>query len=70
MLRTWASFADAIPLGAMVLAHSLKDNGTKKQLAALVTLDTLQSSTIDELKVHLEYLEMEEEELIRGEDAI
>ena len=37
--------------GAMVLAHSLRDNGTKKQLAALVTLDTLQATTIGELKV-------------------
>ena len=35
----------------MVLAHSLRDHGTKKQLAALVTLDTLSASTIGELKV-------------------
>lgn len=35
----------------MVLAHSLRDNGTRKQLAILVTLDTLQASTIEELKV-------------------
>lgn len=35
----------------MVLAHSLRDNGTKKQLAILVTLDTLHASTIEELKV-------------------
>ncbi|MCJ1313234.1 glycogenin glucosyltransferase [Agyrium rufum] len=34
----------------MVLAHSLRDNGTKKQLAALVTLDTVKSTTISELK--------------------
>ncbi|KAL9637282.1 MAG: hypothetical protein Q9164_002295 [Protoblastenia rupestris] len=34
----------------MVLAHSLRDNDTKKQLAILVTLDSLSSSTIDELK--------------------
>ncbi|KAL8676929.1 MAG: hypothetical protein Q9186_006606 [Xanthomendoza sp. 1 TL-2023] len=34
----------------MVLARSLLDNGTKKQLAALVTMDTCQLSTIDELK--------------------
>jgi hypothetical protein len=38
-------------LGAMVLAHSLRDNGTKAKLVVLVTLDTLQLSTIDELKV-------------------
>lgn len=37
----------------MVLAHSLRDNGTKKQLAVLVTLDTLSASTIGELKVHI-----------------
>ncbi|MCJ1256404.1 glycogenin glucosyltransferase [Lignoscripta atroalba] len=36
--------------GAMVLAHSLRDNGTKKQLVVLVTLDSLQAPTIDELK--------------------
>lgn len=35
----------------MVLAHSLRDNGTKKQLAVLVTLDSLQASTLEELKV-------------------
>ncbi|KAL6713365.1 glycogenin glucosyltransferase [Lecanora helva] len=34
----------------MVLAHSLRDNGTKKQLAALVTLDSIQASNIEELK--------------------
>ncbi|KAL8686377.1 MAG: hypothetical protein Q9218_007149 [Villophora microphyllina] len=37
-------------LGAMVLAHSLRDNGTKKQLVVLVTFDTLDSSTLDELQ--------------------
>jgi len=37
--------------GAMVLAHSLRDNGTKKRLAVLVTLDNLNSTTIEELKV-------------------
>jgi hypothetical protein len=37
--------------GAMVLAHSLRDHGTKKRLAVLVTLDTLQAATIEELKV-------------------
>lgn len=38
--------------GALVLAHSLRDNGTTKQLAVLVTMDSLQASTIDELKVY------------------
>ena len=40
-------------LGAMVLGHSLKDHGTKKQLAALVTLDSLKASTVDELRVRI-----------------
>ena len=35
----------------MVLAHSLKDNGTRKELAVLVTLDSVSASSIDELKV-------------------
>ncbi len=35
----------------MVLARSLKDNGTKKKLAVLVTMTSLQVSTLDELKV-------------------
>ncbi|KAJ5774371.1 hypothetical protein N7457_009267 [Penicillium paradoxum] len=34
----------------MVLAHSLRDNGTKARLVAMFTPDRLQSSTIDELK--------------------
>ena len=38
-------------LGAAVLAHSLRDAGTTKKLAALVTLDTLSADTITELKV-------------------
>ncbi|CAG8100899.1 unnamed protein product [Penicillium olsonii] len=37
-------------LGAMVLAHSLRDNGTKAKLVALFTPDRLQSATIDELR--------------------
>ncbi|KAI4123009.1 MAG: hypothetical protein LQ338_005496 [Usnochroma carphineum] len=36
--------------GVMVLARSLRDSGTKKQLAVLVTMNALQVSTIDELK--------------------
>lgn len=40
-------------LGAMVLAHSLRDSGTKRQLAVLVTFDTLDFSTLDELQVAL-----------------
>ena len=40
-----------VTAGAMVLGHSLRDNGTGKQLAALVTLDTLQTTSIHELTV-------------------
>ncbi|KAJ5748369.1 uncharacterized protein N7511_010065, partial [Penicillium nucicola] len=36
--------------GAMVLAHSLRDNGTKAKLVALFTPDKLQSATIAELR--------------------
>ncbi|KAJ6074754.1 uncharacterized protein N7446_002531 [Penicillium canescens] len=36
--------------GAMVLAHSLRDNGTKAKLVALFTPDRLQSATINELR--------------------
>lgn len=39
--------------GAMVLGHSLRDIGTKKQLAVLITLDTVSSSTLDKLKVQI-----------------
>ena len=38
-------------VGAMVLGHSLRDHGTQKQLAVLVTLDTVSASAIDHLKV-------------------
>lgn len=37
--------------GAMVLAHSLRDNGTQKKLAILVILDSLSASTLEELRV-------------------
>lgn len=43
--------ADFRSEGAMVLAHSLRDSGTKKRLAILVTLETLDAMTIEELKV-------------------
>ncbi|KAI5291857.1 glycogenin glucosyltransferase [Ascosphaera aggregata] len=36
--------------GAMVLAHSLRDNGSTARLAALVTADTLSSQSINELR--------------------
>lgn len=38
-------------LGALVLAHSLRDAGTAKKLAVLVTLDTVAAEVITELKV-------------------
>lgn len=34
-----------------MLAHSLRDNGTKKKLAVLITADSLRPATITELKV-------------------
>lgn len=37
----------------MVLGHSLRDHGTKKQLVALVTVDALHIGTLDALKVQL-----------------
>ncbi|KAI9708325.1 MAG: glycogenin glucosyltransferase [Bogoriella megaspora] len=42
--------------GASVLAHSLRDAGTKKKLAVLVTLDTISSETITELKNLFDYV--------------
>ncbi|KAL9045053.1 MAG: hypothetical protein Q9214_001855, partial [Letrouitia sp. 1 TL-2023] len=36
---------------AMVLGHSLRDNGTKKQLAVMVTMDNLAPDTLSELRV-------------------
>ena len=35
----------------MVLGHSLRDRGAKSKLAALVTIDSVSSETIEELKV-------------------
>ncbi|KAL8840107.1 MAG: hypothetical protein Q9170_001454 [Blastenia crenularia] len=46
---------DYLP-GAMVLAHSLLNSGTRKQLAVLVTMNTLQPSTIEELKKVYQHL--------------
>lgn len=42
-----------------MLAHSLRDGGTKKKLAVLITLDTLSADTITELKVRLASLSRE-----------
>ncbi|KAK7545356.1 nucleotide-diphospho-sugar transferase [Phyllosticta paracitricarpa] len=48
--------SDSYLPGAAVLAHSLRDAGTKKKLAALVTLDTLAADTVRELKELYDYL--------------
>jgi glycogenin glucosyltransferase len=42
--------------GAAVLAHSLRDAGTTKKLAALITLDTLSADTVNELRSLYDYL--------------
>ncbi|KAI9818992.1 MAG: glycogenin glucosyltransferase [Phylliscum demangeonii] len=42
--------------GAQVLAHSLRDAGTSRKLAVLVTLDTLSAATIAELGKLYDYL--------------
>lgn len=36
--------------GALVLAHSLRDAGTKKKLAILVTLDSVSAEVVTQLK--------------------
>ncbi|KAL1600724.1 glycogenin glucosyltransferase [Paraconiothyrium brasiliense] len=48
--------SDSYLPGAAVLAHSLRDVGTKKKLAVLVTLDTLSADTITELKALYDYV--------------
>jgi len=40
-------------LGALVLAHSLRDAGASRKLAVLVTLDTVSADSITQLKVNL-----------------
>jgi glycogenin glucosyltransferase len=47
---------DAYLPGAAVLAHSLRDGGTKKKLACLVLQDSLQASTIEELQSLYNYV--------------
>ncbi|KAF2433221.1 nucleotide-diphospho-sugar transferase [Tothia fuscella] len=42
--------------GAAVLAHSLRDGGTKKKLAALITLETISADAITELKALFDYV--------------
>ena len=52
--------------GAMVLAHSLRDSGTRKQLAILVTVDSIAGSTIEELKARANYNEVLIQALTNG----
>lgn len=40
----------------MVLAHSLRDNGTKAKLVALYTPEKLLPATVNELRVRFEEL--------------
>ncbi|KAF2635735.1 nucleotide-diphospho-sugar transferase [Massarina eburnea CBS 473.64] len=42
--------------GATVLAHSLRDGGTTKKLAALITVDTLSADTITRLRSLYDYI--------------
>lgn len=46
---------DYLP-GAMVLAHSLRARGTRKQLAVLVAMNALKHSSIDELKTVYDHI--------------
>ncbi|KAL5407805.1 hypothetical protein PMIN04_011612 [Paraphaeosphaeria minitans] len=48
--------SDSYLPGAAVLAHSLRDLGTEKKLAVLVTLGTLSADTITELKSLYDYV--------------
>ncbi|KAF6835814.1 glycogenin (glycosyl transferase family 8) [Colletotrichum plurivorum] len=42
--------------GALVLAHSLRDAGTSKQLVVLVTLDTVSAEVVTELKAVFDHV--------------
>ncbi|KAI8936649.1 hypothetical protein NX059_007047 [Plenodomus lindquistii] len=48
--------SDSYLPGAAVLANSLRDAGTTKKLAVLVTMETLSADTIAELKVLYDYV--------------
>lgn len=48
--------SDSYLPGAAVLAHSLRDAGTTKKLAVLVTLETLSADTLAELKTLYDYV--------------
>ncbi|KAK3308619.1 nucleotide-diphospho-sugar transferase [Chaetomium strumarium] len=42
--------------GALVLAHSLRDGGTTKKLAILVTLDTVSANVVTQLRTVYDYI--------------
>ena len=48
--------ANIAPPGAMVLAHSLRNAGTRHALAILVTLDTLAATTVEALRSVYDHL--------------
>ncbi|EFY85376.1 glycogenin glucosyltransferase [Metarhizium acridum] len=48
--------SDSYLPGALVLAHSLRDAGTSKRLAVLVTLDSVSAETITQLKTVYDYV--------------
>lgn len=48
--------SDSYLPGALVLAHSLRDAGTSKRLAVLVTLDSVSAEAITQLKVRLSHV--------------
>ncbi|KAJ8110154.1 hypothetical protein OPT61_g6929 [Boeremia exigua] len=48
--------SDSYLPGATVLAHSLRDAGTTKKLAVMITLESLSAETISELKVLYDYV--------------
>ncbi|PSN67661.1 nucleotide-diphospho-sugar transferase [Corynespora cassiicola Philippines] len=48
--------SDSYLPGAAVLAHSLRDGGTTRKLAALVTVETLSADTITQLRALYDYV--------------
>ncbi|KAG5926272.1 hypothetical protein E4U42_003473 [Claviceps africana] len=48
--------SDSYLPGALVLGHSLRDAGTQRKLAALVTFDTVSASTLSELEAVYDYV--------------
>ncbi|KAG6070234.1 hypothetical protein E4U16_001736 [Claviceps sp. LM84 group G4] len=48
--------SDSYLPGALVLGHSLRDTGTKRKLAALVTLDSVSVGAVSQLKAVYDYI--------------